>query len=133
MHRDPPRNVVSSVCSDFGPRDVPQRCGVAVIGSQAYVTNFNIEIARASLETCKEVAAGLRVELGVQCMALYHGSDSVEIGCNLQATDVNDCPCPEVVLSSVSRLLPAEAIVTRSYVVGLAPHDALNIALRAMI
>ena len=116
---------------DFGPPDVPLKSGISVVGSQAYVTNFNIAIGSATLDACKIVAAKLRAELQVQCMALCHG-EQVEIGFNLQATADKDCPSTDLVLSTVRSLLPAEAILTHSYVVGLKPYEALESAQRGL-
>jgi hypothetical protein len=42
-----PREVSSKLQFDFGPSNIPQHLGISVIGSQAYVTNFNIQISRA--------------------------------------------------------------------------------------
>ena len=123
-----PRHVASSERPDFGPNDIPPNFGVAIVGSQAYVTNFNIQIASASLDDCKQVASKLRADLKIQCMALHHGCNMIEIGCNLQATDVMGCPSTDLVLNSVRRLLPATAIVSRAYIVGLTPSEALQAA-----
>ena len=50
----------------LAPNGLPQRRGVTVIGSQPYVTNFNIQVDHASIEECRAAAAALRAELGVQ-------------------------------------------------------------------
>lgn len=130
VRSEAPREVTLSEAADFGPAGtlgtVPQRSGVAVVGAMTYVTNFNIQVQRASLAECRVAATSLRTEMGVQVMALPHEGDSVEIGCNLQAK--GDCPSPSIaaVLDVVRRNLPAHAVISRSYVVGLTPTDALD-------
>jgi len=125
-----PREVTLSEPADFGPSGtegtVPQRSGVAVVGAMTYVTNFNIQVVRASLDACRAAAAALRTEMGVQVMALPHEGESIEIGCNLQATAERDSPSPAAVLDLVRERLPDEAVISRSYVVGLTPADALE-------
>jgi hypothetical protein len=92
-----------------------------------YVTNFNIQVGGgASLEDCRSAASRVRTEFGVQVMALPHAEGSHEIGCNLQAAEGKDSPATSAVLQAVEDSLPAHAQVIRSYVVGLAPADALR-------
>jgi len=79
------RDVELRLPPSFGPAAVPQRSGVAIVGSQTYVTNFNLQVEGARLDACKRAADSVRAEFGVQVMALGH-ADCIEIGCNLQAT-----------------------------------------------
>ena len=105
--------------------DLPQRCGVAILGTQPYVTNFNICIAGAGLEACKSAEGEVRRAFGVQVMALPHAGDTVEIGCNLQARDGVDSPARDAVLELVAaHVQPAGGRVERSYVIGLTPGEA---------
>ena len=124
------RAASSKLPFDFGPVTIPHRCGISLVGSQSYVTNFNIQISRCTLDECKRVAAQLRSVLGVHVLALPHDGGQIEIGCNIQATETSDCVSTDLVLRSVQQLLPAEAILTRSYVVGLTPSEALRAAER---
>jgi len=110
---------------DFGPSDIPSS-GLSVIGAMTYVTNYNIQVEGASLAECRDAAASLRREMQVQVMALPHEGDSIEIGCNLQATHLRDSPSPDEVLSVVRQHLPESASVSRAYVVGLTPAEALR-------
>ena len=103
---------------------LPQDRGVAIIGVQPYVTNFNIAIRGASLDACKAIEASIRTTFGVQVMALPHADDLVEIGCNLQAGDERDSPSREAVLALIAGELPSEASIARSYVIGLTPAEA---------
>lgn len=136
-----PREASTSLDLDFGGRALgvapvvaaapasagllPQRSGVAIIGVQPYVTNFNIQVEAATLADCKAAAAALRSEMGVQVMALPHeASGTIEIGCNLQATQERASPARDAVLAFVQGRLPAEAMVRKSYVIGLTPGDA---------
>ena len=134
-----PREASATLPLDFGmpradgadgasaPPLLPQRCGVTVIGVQPYVTNFNVQVAGASLAECKAAAAALRSEMGVQVMALPHESSStVEIGCNLQATDSSNSPPREQVLALIESRLPGGSVVHHSYVIGLTPGQALE-------
>lgn len=105
--------------------NLPQRTGVAIIGTQPYVTNFNIQIVNASLEECRAAAAAVRSRFGVQVMALPHAGGSHEVGCNLQASDTVDSPDRQDVLDVVAKALPAAATIQRSYVIGLTPAEAL--------
>ena len=115
------------------PADVPQRTGVAVVGVQTYVTNFNIQVDGASLEECKAAASALRAALGVQVMALPHtSSGSCEIGCNLQASHDRDSPAHDAVLSVVASGLPAAASIRHHYVIGLTPAQALEKAQQSL-
>ena len=107
----------------YGPATVPQRSGVAIVGSQTYVTNFNLQVENADLDACKRAADTVRSEFGVQVMALSH-ADSIEIGCNLQATANVATPERQRVMECVRNALPPEARITRGYVVGFTPDEA---------
>jgi glutamate formiminotransferase len=122
------RAASSKLPFDFGPVTIPRRCGISVVGSQSYVTNFNIQISGCTLDECRRVAGHLRSALGIHVLALPHDGAQVEIGCNIQATETNDCISTELVLRTVQQLLPPEAILTRSYIVGLTPSQALSAA-----
>ena len=119
------KEVFSTLPCDFGAANLQQRSGATIVGSQAYVTNFNIQITQVSLEACKHAAARLRSELGVQVMALPHSEGTIEIGCNLQATHDTDSPSTKCILDFIRPLLPG-AQVLRSYVVGCTPSEALR-------
>ncbi len=127
-----PPDVFSTLPSDFGPQRIRQTSGISIVGSQPYVTNFNITVSGASLAVCKSAASLLRAEMRVQVMALPHEHGTVEIGCNLQATECSPCPPIDRILQFVARSLPSDAVVERSYVVGLAPSQALQIAKDAL-
>ena len=89
---------------DFGPGGAPPpKWGVAIVGSQSYVTNYNVAVANASLEDGRAAAAAVRSAFGVQVMALPHAADDFEVGCNLQASDDRDSPPVEDVLACVKR------------------------------
>ena len=103
---------------------LPRHLGVSIIGVQTYVTNFNVCVEGASLEQCKAAAAALRSKHGVQVMALPHEGETIEIGCNLQASDTVDSPSREAVLSCLRESLPESAGIPKSYVIGLTPDDA---------
>lgn len=123
------QSVASSLRSDFGPAELRQTSGVTIVGAQAYVTNFNIRIAGVALDACKEAAARVRSQFGVQVMALPHSEATVEIGCNLQATLIRDSPPTQQVLQFVQQLMPMEARDRmRSYVVGYTPGEAMRLA-----
>ena len=62
-------------------------------------------------------------------MALPHESDTVEIGCNLQASTERDSPALQAVLELVIANLPAKTSIQKSYVIGLTPADARDTAL----
>jgi hypothetical protein len=110
--------------SAAGP-PLPLRAGVAIVGVQPYVTNFNIQVEEATLDECRGAAGALRREMGVQVMALPHeASGTVEIGCNLQASQQHGSPAREAVLALVASSLPARARVRKSYVIGLTPDEA---------
>ena len=111
---------------------LPQRSGVAIIGAQPYVTNFNICVARASLADCKAAERLVRSQFGVQVMALPHAGETHEIGCNLQASEEADSPDHDAVLAAVAGCLPEGASVERSYVIGLTPAQAVEIAEEAL-
>jgi len=121
-----PREATTSLPIDFGGMadGVPQKCGVAIVGVQPYVTNFNIQVEAASLADCKRAATALRSQMGVQVMALPHESGTCEIGCNLQASQTRPSQPRDAVLSLVESTLPTTARVRRSYVVGLTPAEA---------
>jgi len=110
------------------PLGLPQSCGVTIVGVQPYVTNFNICVANATLEACREVASALRSSMGVQVMALPHAEGTAEIGCNLQANETHDSPNRKDVLDFVASRLPAGHTVPRAYVVGLTPGEARRMA-----
>jgi hypothetical protein len=141
--------VVSTLPSDFGGGALRQTAGVSIVGSQTYVTNFNMQLSRVSLDVCKQAATRLRRDFGVQVcdcgtsarsiatrqsniptqvMALPYGEDAIEIGCNLQATHDNDSTSTESVLNRVLELLPPTAQLLRAYVVGCTPSEALQLA-----
>ena len=106
------------------PMLLPPRTGASVIGVQPYVTNFNVQVDGATLEGCKQAAAALRSEMGVQVMALPHAGGSHEIGCNLQAAEHVDSPNREAVLAFLRGKLPPSCDIPRAYVVGLTPDEA---------
>lgn len=116
---------------DFGPPHVPARTGVAVVGSMPYVTNYNVQVAGASLGQCRAAASALRAAHGVQLMALDHAG-GMELGFNLQATEHADSPDPDKVLGWAVAELPDCARVRRAYVVGLAPGEARALAVRQL-
>jgi hypothetical protein len=141
--------VVSTIPSDFGSGAVRQTAGVSIVGSQPYVTNFNMQLSRVSLEVCSQAVMRLRRDFGVQVrdcrtsargiaairsdiptqvMALPYAEDAIEIGCNLQATHDSDSTSTESVLNHVLQLLPPSARLLRAYVVGCTPGEALRLA-----
>lgn len=128
VKQDSPRESRASIPCDFGPGPpVPQRMGLSIVGSMPYVTNFNIQVGGgASLADCRSAASRVRSEFGVQVMALPHAEGIYEIGCNLQAANGKDSPATSAVLQAVKDGLPSHARVSRSYVVGLTPADALS-------
>jgi len=117
------RDVELRLPPSFGPAAVPQRSGVAIVGSQTYVTNFNLQVEGARLNACKRAADSVRAEFGVQVMALGH-ADCIEIGCNLQATASVATPERQRVVECVRKALPPEARITGEYVVGFTPDEA---------
>lgn len=119
-----PRDVSLRLPPSFGPPSVPQRSGVAIVGAQTYVTNFNLQVEGAPLDACKRAADAVRAEFGVQVMALPYKPGVVEIGCNLQAAANAACPAREAVTACVRGALPPEASVAHSYVVGFTPGEA---------
>ena len=133
---DSARQPTASLALDFGegamspradaaePMLLPPRTGASVIGVQPYVTNFNVQVDGATLEGCKQAAAALRSEMGVQVMALPHAGGSHEIGCNLQAAEHEDSPNREAVLAFLRGKLPPSCDIPRAYVVGLTPDEA---------
>jgi hypothetical protein len=122
-----PREASSELLFDFGPPPpVPQRFGVSVVGAMTYVTNFNIQVERASLPECQAAASRIRSEFGVHVMALPHEEGTIEIGCNLQAAVGRDSPSPSSVLQVAGASLPHDARILKSYVVGLTPSEALS-------
>ena len=137
-----PREATTQLPLDFGPGSggagaaaatLPQRAGVAILGVQPYVTNFNVCVSGASLAACKEAASALRSQYGVQVMALPHAGDTIEIGCNLQAREGVDSPARDAVLDLITaQVQPAGGVVRHSYVIGLTPGDALSRAEAAL-
>lgn len=109
---------------DDSAAGLPQRTGVAIVGVQPYVTNFNICISNATLEECRTAATAVRAAFGVQVMALPHAGGTHEVGCNLQASATADSPDRQAVLDVVAAALPDAALVERSYVIGLTPAEA---------
>jgi len=128
VRADAPNRVCLHVPPDAGPAEPSQRVGVSVVGAMTYVTNFNVQIESASLTECKAAATALRTAMGVQVMALPHAHDSVEIGCNLQASTELPSPNTVSVLQLIRDNLPVRAHVRRAYVVGLTPAAALDAA-----
>jgi glutamate formiminotransferase len=137
-----PREATCVLPLDFGQKQaappsaqlvLPQRSGVAIVGVQPYVTNFNVCVANASLEACRAAATVLRNSMGVQVMALPHAEGTVEIGCNLQARDDADSPDREGILNCIVGALPAESSIVRSYVIGLTPGEANEKAERILL
>ena len=105
---------------------LPPRWGLSVVGSMPYVTNFNLQVAGATIDEGRAAASALRKELGVQVMALPYGDDGVvEVGCNLQATAAMPSQPTDAVLECVRASLPAGASIAHSYVVGMRPAEAL--------
>ena len=121
-----PREPFCSAPPDFGPETVSPRSGIAIVGAMPYVTNFNVQIRGADLGACRSIALELRKSMGLQLMALPHADDSIEIGCNLQATAAHGSPGICKVLSSMQQLLPSGASIARSYVIGLTPSECLD-------
>ena len=122
-----PRDVSLRLPPSFGPPSVPQRSGVAIVGAQTYVTNFNLQVEGAPLDACKRAADAVRAEFGVQVMALPYGDDGVvEVGCNLQATAEKPSQPTDAVLECVRASLPTGASIAHSYVVGMRPAEALK-------
>ena len=106
---------------------LPPRWGLSVVGSMPYVTNFNLQVAGATIDEGRAAASALRKELGVQVMALPYGDDGVvEVGCNLQATAALPSQPTDAVLECVRASLPAGASIAHSYVVGMRPAEALK-------
>jgi glutamate formiminotransferase len=125
-HAAKSREVSTTLPLDFGSQEggVCQRSGITIVGTQTYVTNFNVQVEAAPLDACKAAASQLRSQLGVQVMALPHEGDTCEIGCNLQASEERDSPAHGDVMSIIRSNLPSEATILRSYVIGLTPAQA---------
>ena len=104
---------------------LPQTCGVSIVGSQPYVTNFNVVVNGASLELCKETANSVRNAFGVQIMALPH-INGHEIGCNLQASNDHCSPDRDEIVQYIRASLPENVSIERSYVVGLTVDEAIE-------
>ena len=105
---------------------LPPRLGASIIGVQTYVTNFNVCVEGGTLEACRSAASALRSRYQVQVMALPHEGETHEIGCNLQASEDLDSPSREDVLACLREHLPTDAAIRHSYVIGLAPDEALR-------
>lgn len=130
------REVTTTLKPDFGVMlssgessketvEIPQRRGIAIVGAQPYVTNFNIQVEGASLTACRAITKSLRTEMGVQVMTLPHeSSGTIEIGCNLQATQEVDSPPIDHVQNFVGQRLPTKSRIHKSYVIGLTPEEA---------
>ena len=72
-----------------------------------------------------------RIDGKLQLMALDHAG-GIELGFNLQATELTDSPEPDDVLGWAAAELPDCARVRRAYVVGLAPGEARALAVRQL-
>ena len=140
------RDVSTTLALDFGgtrghgagsgsalSSELPQRSGIAIVGVQPYVTNFNLQVEAATLSECKTATAALRTAMGVQVMALPHdASGTIEIGCNLQASQQQASPPTDAVLAFVRSQLPRSAKISHSYVIGLTPGEARSAAVQSL-
>lgn len=100
---------------DFGPRVANLKSGVVVVGACSWIANYNIPILSNDLKLGRKVAKSVSSRGGglpaVQAMALLHGSDRMEIACNLTNSKLTSA---DMVQEEVSRLAELEGLCVLS-------------------
>ena len=83
----------ASMQPDCGPRVAPPGSGIVVVGACPWVMNYNVPLTSIDLSKGKRIAKKVSARGGglakVQAMALLHGTDCIEIACNLLDTEVS--------------------------------------------
>lgn len=115
---------------DFGPRVAPPSSGIVVVGACPWVMNYNVPLTTIDLDKGKRIARKVSERGGglakVQAMALLHGTDCIEIACNLLDTDVSN---PQAVQHLVAALAAKEGVqASNGYLTGHSKEDILRLA-----
>ena len=101
----------SPILPDFGPGVRNPKTGVVVIGACPWIANYNVPILSNDLQLGGKIARKVSARGGglpaVQAMALLHGSNKLEIACNLLDTSITS---GERVQEEVAKLAHKENI-----------------------
>lgn len=80
---------------DFGPSIVPDKWGIACVGSVPWVINHNVVLNTADVDIARTVARRVSERGGglkaVQAMGLEIDQRRVEVACNLLHSEISDC------------------------------------------
>jgi glutamate formiminotransferase len=115
---------------DCGPRVAAPGSGIVVVGACPWVMNYNVPLTSIDLSKGKRIARKVSARGGglakVQAMALLHGTDCIEIACNLLDTEVSS---PDAVQHLVATLAAKEGIkATEGYLTGHSKEDIFRLA-----
>lgn len=121
----------ASMQPDFGPRLAPPSSGIVVVGACPWVMNYNVPlVSTTDLDKGKRIARKVSERGGgladVQAMALLHGTDCIEIACNLLDTDVSS---PDAVQHLVATLAAKEGVqAADGYLTGHSKEEIYTLA-----
>jgi glutamate formiminotransferase len=126
----------SELASDFGPPRLDERAGGVVVGARRPLIAFNVDLAGASIETAKAIAAAVRERdggfPGVRALGLdLPQSGRVQVSMNVE--DWEAAALHEIVARIESEALAHGAGVAGAELVGLMPAGAAAAAAGAQL
>lgn len=116
------RNGFDTVPPDFGPVSPHPTAGAVAVGARRPLVAWNIWVSGLGLDTTRGIAVSARTA-GVRTLGLQVGA-STQVSCNLLDPTVET---PAMVLDRCRpQIEQAGGTVTRTELVGLAPHACLD-------
>jgi glutamate formiminotransferase len=121
------RVAAGELTPDFGPRDVDERSGAAIVGARAPLIAFNVDLRGASADTAREIAAIVRERdggfPGVRALGLdLPRAGRVQVSMNVE--DWEAAALHEIVARIAFEAARRGAEVAGSELVGLMPAGA---------
>ena len=125
------RVAAGELTPDFGPAEIDERFGAAIVGARRPLIAFNVDLRNASIEVAKEIAAAIRERgggfPGVRALGLdLPRAGRVQVSMNVE--DWEAAALHEIVARIAFEAARRGAEIARSELVGLMPAGAATAA-----
>ena len=125
------RVAAGELTPDFGPAEIDERFGAAIVGARRPLIAFNVDLRNASIEVAKEIAGAIRERgggfPGVRALGLdLPRAGRVQVSMNVE--DWEAAALHEIVARIAFETARRGAEIARSELVGLMPAGAATAA-----
>ena len=125
------RVAAGELTPDFGPAEIDERFGAAIVGARRPLIAFNVDLRNASIEVAKEIAGAIRERgggfPGVRALGLdLPRAGRVQVSMNVE--DWEAAALHEIVARIAFEAARRGAEIARSELVGLMPAGAATAA-----